>query len=165
MKSIDHVMFGAPGTANASGLSRFNRLRGSMRRFSSSSQSMRFSADCCAIACQPMGKRVCGSTDGPAHCADARSIARTPKSSARPFSGIFNALSGYGRPDQQISGLLVLVAQKRAVVIARLADPEGPAGHSDADPASLHRCCGHLQSLRWPIYFFQGLPSAIRSAC
>ena len=38
MKSMDQVRFGASGTANASGLSRFNRLRGLMRRFSSSSQ-------------------------------------------------------------------------------------------------------------------------------
>ena len=38
MKSMDQVRLGASGTANASGLSRFNRLRGLMRRFSSSSQ-------------------------------------------------------------------------------------------------------------------------------
>lgn len=38
MKSINQVMLGASGTANASGLSRFNRLRGLMRRFSSSAQ-------------------------------------------------------------------------------------------------------------------------------
>ena len=35
------VMFGASGTASASGLSRFNRLRGLIRRFSSNSQQMR----------------------------------------------------------------------------------------------------------------------------
>ena len=38
MKSIDQVMFGASGTARASGLSRFSRLRGLIRRFSSNSQ-------------------------------------------------------------------------------------------------------------------------------
>ncbi len=38
MKSVDQVMFGASGTAKASGFSRFSRLRGLMRRFSSSSQ-------------------------------------------------------------------------------------------------------------------------------
>ena len=38
MKSIDQVMLGASGTAKASGLSRFSRLRGLIRRFSSSSQ-------------------------------------------------------------------------------------------------------------------------------
>ena len=38
MKSIDQVTFGASGTASASGLSRFNRLRGLMRKFSSNSQ-------------------------------------------------------------------------------------------------------------------------------
>jgi len=36
--AIDQVTFGASGTANASGLSRFRRLRGLMRRFNSSSQ-------------------------------------------------------------------------------------------------------------------------------
>ena len=35
MKFIDQVMFGASGTARASGLSRFNRLRDLIRRFNS----------------------------------------------------------------------------------------------------------------------------------
>ena len=35
MKSMDQVMFGASGTASTSGLSRFSRLRGLIRRFSS----------------------------------------------------------------------------------------------------------------------------------
>lgn len=38
IKSIDHVMFGASGTANASSLSRFRRLRGLMRRINFSSE-------------------------------------------------------------------------------------------------------------------------------
>jgi hypothetical protein len=38
MKSIDQVTFGASGTASASGLSSFNRFRGLIRKFSSSSQ-------------------------------------------------------------------------------------------------------------------------------
>ena len=38
MKSMDQVMLGDSGTARASGLSRFSRLRGLIRRFSSSSQ-------------------------------------------------------------------------------------------------------------------------------
>ena len=37
MKSIDQLTFGASGTASASGLSRFNRLRGLIRRFRSTS--------------------------------------------------------------------------------------------------------------------------------
>ena len=38
MKSIDQVILRASGTASASGLSRFSRLRGLIRRFSSGSQ-------------------------------------------------------------------------------------------------------------------------------
>lgn len=41
MKSIDQVMLGGPGTASTSGLSRFKRLRGLIRRFSCSAQWMR----------------------------------------------------------------------------------------------------------------------------
>jgi hypothetical protein len=75
---IDHVMFGASGTANASGLSRFRRLRGLMRRFNSSSQLMHFSVIAAHSPVSQWDKRVCGSTDGPAHCADAGNIAQTP---------------------------------------------------------------------------------------
>jgi hypothetical protein len=138
---------------------------------------MRFSADCCAIACQPMGKRVCGSTDGPAHCADARSIAQTPKSSVRPFSGIFNALSGYGQPNQQISDLFVLVAQERAVTIAGLTHIKSAAGQRNADTVSRHRVLGqtpaqalsvnariHLPGSSWPDHFFPRA-SFSNSAC
>ncbi|ALI56550.1 hypothetical protein IMCC12053_2603 [Celeribacter marinus] len=38
MKSIDQVSFGTSGTANGSGLSRFSRFLGLIRKFSSSSQ-------------------------------------------------------------------------------------------------------------------------------
>jgi hypothetical protein len=38
---MDQTMLGASGVANRSGLSRFNRLRGLMRRFRSSSRVMR----------------------------------------------------------------------------------------------------------------------------
>lgn len=38
MKSMDQVMFGASSTASASGFYRFSRLRGLIRRFSSSAQ-------------------------------------------------------------------------------------------------------------------------------
>jgi hypothetical protein len=85
-----------------------------------------------------MGKRVCGSTDGPAHCADAGNIAQTPRSSVRPFSGIFNALSGYGQPNQQIGDLFVLVAQERAVTIAGLTHAKGAAGQRNANTVSRH---------------------------
>ncbi len=42
MKSIDQVTLGASGTARTSGLFRFRRLRGLMRRFGASSQQIRW---------------------------------------------------------------------------------------------------------------------------
>lgn len=75
------------------------------------------------------------------------------------------SLSRICQPRQQIGDHRVLVLQLRAVTITGLADPEGPARQRDANAPSLHRRFGHLTAPRWPIYFFQELPSANRSAC
>jgi hypothetical protein len=107
---------------------------------------MRFSADCYAVACQPMGRRVCGFTYGLARYVDAGNIAQTPRASGRPFSGIFNALSGGGQPNSQIGDLIVFVAQERAVTIAGFTHTKSAAGQRNADTVSRHRFLGQTPS-------------------
>ena len=61
-------------------------------------------------------------------------VAQVQKASPKP-----PGLPGVGQSDQPIGDLRVLVAQLRAVAIAGLADPERPAGQSNADPNYCHR--------------------------
>jgi hypothetical protein len=174
---IDQVTFGASGTASASGLSRFNRFRGLIvTRQGIAWQCPERGASSVPVRSR-CGRPVCGSKDGPAHCADAGNIAQTPKFSVRPFSGIFNALSGSGQPNQQIGDLFVLVAQERAVTIAGLTHAKGAAGQRNTDTVSRHHVLGqtpaqalsvnariHLPGNRWPDHFFPRA-SFSNSAC
>ena len=161
---IDQVTFGASGTASASGLSRFNRFRGLIvTRQGIAWQCPERGASSVPVRSR-CGRPVCGSKDGPAHCADAGNIAQTPKFSVRPFSGIFNTLSGSGQSNQQIGDLFVLVAQERAVTIAGLTHAKGAAGQRNADTVSRHSFLGQTPTQGWPDHFFPRA-SFSNSAC
>ena len=80
---IDQVTFGASGTASASGLSRFNRFRGLIvTRQGIAWQCPERGASSVPVPVpvrNRCGRPVCGSTDGPAHCADAGNLACPPQ--------------------------------------------------------------------------------------
>ena len=69
-------------------------------------------------------------------------IAKVQKTYPKP-----PGFSGFRQSNQQVGDLYIVVAQLRAVALAGLADPEGPAGQSNADPTSRHRRFGHLAAL------------------
>ena len=78
MKSIDQVRLGASGTANASGLSRLNRLRGVRHCHSDQWRSMAHSAGSVPVRSKS-GKLFCGSINGLGHCEGVENIAQIPK--------------------------------------------------------------------------------------
>jgi hypothetical protein len=109
MKSIDQVMLGASGTASSIGFVPLQPLAG--------------------LDPQVQFQRAIDAVDAFVVPGMALHVAQVQETQAEP-----PGLAGIGQPDQQIGDLFVLVLQLRAVAIAGLADPEGPAGQRDADP-------------------------------
>lgn len=93
------------------------------------------------------GKPFCGSMNGLGHCADAENIAQTPRFFWLPSIRPAGRRSRRHWARTNGAQWLALVAQLRAVAITGLADPESPAGQSNADLSSRHRRFGHLAAL------------------
>jgi len=121
-------MFGASGTAKASGLSRFNRFRGLIcypavvclqttrgRKFSSSSQEIRLTVI--------VGNHLTASgTNAFVVPWVAHDVAQMQEAQPKTPS-----LPGLGQPNQKIGDFFVLITHKRAVAITGLADHKGVA--------------------------------------